>query len=106
MWALGNYSFFIRPNYQRVSLEGADSLDSVMASAYLSPDENKLVVVCVNMNKSLQSLNFSLPIQFEDAKINTYTTDERRDLAKFEGVQKSDKIQLLPRSITTIVFEK
>jgi hypothetical protein len=77
-----------------------------MASAYISPDENKLVVVCVNMNKSLQSLNFRLPTQFKDAKINTYTTDERRDLAKFEGVQKSDKIQLLPRSITTIVFEK
>ncbi|MBP3358126.1 MAG: hypothetical protein J6K91_04370 [Opitutales bacterium] len=106
LWALGNYSFFIRPNYQRVSLEGADSLDSVMASAYLSPDENKLVVVCVNMNESLQSLNFSLPTQFANAKINAYTTDERRDLAKFVEEQKSDKIRLLPRSITTIVFEK
>lgn len=106
LWALGNYSFFIKPNYQRVSLEGADNLNSLVASAYISPDENKLIVVCVNMNKTSQELNLDLPEKFKNTEVSAYATDERRDLVKLVGLQKTDKFQLLPRSITTIVFEK
>ena len=106
LWALGNYSFFVRPNYQRVSVEGADELSSLVASAYLSPCEKKLVVVCVNMLSTSQTLNFTVPDAFKNAKISAYTTDERRDLAKLCGEQSASKLQLLPRSVTTIVFEK
>ena len=45
LWALGNYSFFIRPGYQRIQLNGADDLGSLMGTAYMSPDKSKIVSV-------------------------------------------------------------
>ncbi len=46
--ALGQYSKFIRPGYERVSLTGADDLNGLMASAWQDADSGKLVIVAVN----------------------------------------------------------
>jgi O-glycosyl hydrolase len=49
LWALGNYSFFVRPGFTRVALEGADDLSGLMGTAYISPDSKRIVAVYVNM---------------------------------------------------------
>ncbi len=52
MWALGNYSRFVRPGAVRIDVSRADGLDitdpvGLMASAYKNPD-NSLAIVVVN----------------------------------------------------------
>jgi hypothetical protein len=49
LWALGNYSLFVRPGYKRIALTGADDLGGLMGTAYFAPDNSKVVAVYVNM---------------------------------------------------------
>jgi O-glycosyl hydrolase len=48
LWALGNYSRFIRPGMVRVAMTGADDFRSVLGSAWLDPAAGRVVVVYVN----------------------------------------------------------
>ena len=107
LWALGNYSFFIRPGYCRISLEGADDFDRVVASAYISPDGKKIAAVFVNMGESAEPLKMAVSDGYSPSAV--YVTDERRDLAKIVG--QSEKIGgaqifLMPRSVTSVLLER
>ncbi len=104
LWALGNYSFFIRPGYDRIDLAGAEDMESVMASAYLSPDGSKVVAVLVNMLHKAQNAEISIDCNGIAKLTGVYKTDERSDLAKIT-TSDSDKIKLGPRSVTTAVWE-
>lgn len=109
LWALGNYSFFIRPDYKRVALEGVNDLDKVFASAYISPDGKKLVVVAVNAAKQADEIKIALPdaqsAQFK--KISQFRTSSSCDLAKIDEREfaNAQTIKLPARSITTFVLE-
>ena len=102
LWALGNYSFFIRPGYDRVEIAGADNMDGVMASAYVSPDGDKIVAVFINMTHEAQNAEISINCDGNAELAGLYKTDERSDLAKIDF--DSDSIKLAPRSITTAVW--
>ena len=102
LWALGNYSFFVRPNFTRIAIDGADDTKAVSATAFLSPDGKRIVAVFVNMKDSEEPVSFALPRKFANAKRSVYITDERRDLARENP---ADKISLYPHSITTVVFD-
>lgn len=102
LWALGNYSFFIRPGYDRVEVAGADNMDGVMASAYVSPDGDKIVAVFINMTHEAQNAEISINCDGNAELAGLYKTDERSDLAKIDF--DSDSIKLAPRSITTAVW--
>ena len=52
MWALGNFSRFVRPGYQRVDAGGYDQLSGLMTSAWQSPDARTLVLVAANFGSS------------------------------------------------------
>ncbi len=49
LWALGNYSRFIRPGARRVDLQGADYLYGLLGSAYKSASGDTITLVFVNM---------------------------------------------------------
>ena len=103
LWALGNYSFFIRPGYDRVSLEGAEDLDGVIASAYASPDGGKIVAVFVNFKHGEVAAKVSL--KTSGAKLSgVYKTDDRSDLALVKFSPESGCVELAPRSVTTAVW--
>lgn len=102
LWALGNYSFFIRPGYDRVEVSGADDMDGVMASAYVSPGGDKIVAVFINMTHEEQNAEISINCGGNLELAGLYKTDERSDLAKIDF--DSDSIKLAPRSITTAVW--
>ena len=107
LWTLGNYSRFIRPGYVRVALEGADELDGLAASAFISPESDELVVVMVNSSFDVKPVEFNLPKDWKKdmTSVTSYTTDERRDLvADVKGRDLSHVIA--PRSITTFVIRK
>lgn len=44
----GNFSRFVRPGYVRVALDGADNLDTLAGTAFISSDGGQLVAVFVN----------------------------------------------------------
>ncbi|MBE6197754.1 MAG: hypothetical protein E7141_03640 [Rikenellaceae bacterium] len=105
LYALGNYSFFIRPNYQRVALSGADNLSEVAATAYLSPDGKRLVAVYVNNTFEKRAVEVALPktLRQQIASSKMYITDERNDLSAHEMAD-AMAFSINARSVTTIVY--
>lgn len=107
LWALGHYSRFIRPDYQRVEANGADDLTAVMASAYLSPGKDKLVIVAVNASEKQQTLQFDfsgLP-QYLTIIADVYLTSDNHDLAHAGLINLSDAYTQPAGSLLTLVVE-
>ncbi len=103
LWVLGNYSRFIRPGYQRVEVSGADEMNGLMGTAWLSPDAGTLVAVFVNMDKGSRevSLKFS---GFDAQEINTYVTDKNNDLQLDPSKKDITNLKFPSRSVVTVVM--
>ncbi len=107
LWAMGNYSRFIRPGMIRVdaSLSGiADATaaaTSMMISAYKNPATKELVVVVINMGTADEKIKLG-GINFSSASLKTYTTDGTKEL-QFATVPSSGNITVGARSIVTYV---
>ena len=91
LWVLGNYSRFIRPGYQRVQVEGADEMNALMGTAWLSPDADTLVAVFVNMDRGSR-------------EVNTYITDASHDLQIDPDQKDAASLRLPSRSVVTVVM--
>lgn len=103
LWSLGNYSLFIRPGYQRVLLSGADDMNGLMGTAYISPENDKMVVVLVNMGAATNiSLSADLDNNLEIVKTEKYVTSSMFDL-QLMPVNSLSQIPVLPKSVTTLV---
>lgn len=111
LWALGNYSFFVRPGMKRVHTSRGDGMDPVkeaqdiMITAFTG-GKDKLVIIAVNYTAQERPLELKLA-HFRSVK--TYkmysTTVAANDNLKASPVRRLEKgISLLPRSVTTIVF--
>ncbi len=110
LWALGNYSFFIRPNYVRVELLGADDLNTLIASAYLAPDKSRIVVVYVNSSFEMMPIGLSFPQDWskEIRKVSGYRTDDRTDLVNMivpEKFSPDTEYMIPPRSLVTMILD-
>lgn len=104
LWALGNYSRFIRPGYKRIAVEGGDDLNGLMCSAYLSPDGKKVVCVLVNMNRAKSNVNLSV-LKTEAGSFKKYVTDKNNDLSLDDSDSQLSDISLSARSVTTVVID-
>lgn len=110
LWALGNYSFFIRPGYKRVALEGADDLNTLAASAYIAPDKSRIILVLVNSTFDVPTVQINFPGAFSK-KINAvslFRTDQQTDLANMHidsQYTAGRPFTIAPRSVTTMVFQ-
>lgn len=80
LWALGNFSRFIRPGFKRIELTNADDLNSVAGSAYISPNKKEVVIVYVNSDFENRPIEIDLK-QYRKKKISVYQTSEHMDLA-------------------------
>lgn len=104
LWALGNYSLFVRPGYQRVQMTGVDDLNGVMGTAYLSPEQGKLVLVLVNMGSTAQvAPTINLSDESEIKKAERYVTSSMFDL-QLMPVTNLNSIPVLAKSVTSIVY--
>lgn len=101
LWVLGNYSLFVRPGYLRVGLTHTET-KNFFASAYMAPDNSKVVLVVTNYNKENGALlKMSAP---EGTKaIYTYTTSATKKLEQARFNIK-DQVFVEPSSVTTIVY--
>ena len=110
LWALGNYSFFIRPGYVRIGLRGAEDMDNLVASAYQAPDKSRIVAVYVNSSVEMIPVRISL-LQGRNEKVkkvSIFKTDERSDLANMrvaENFSRDVEYVIPPRSLITMVFD-
>lgn len=110
LWALGNYSLFIRNGYIRIQMDNANDLNSLAGSAYQSADGKTIVAVYVNSSFNDIPVNIVLPKQkLRHMKTRVaYRTSAQMDLAKLptsNDEKNNDPITMASRSITTVVFQ-
>jgi hypothetical protein len=106
LWTLGNFSRFIHPGYVRVALDGADDLDTMAATAFISPEGDRLVAVFINSSFEDRPVEISLPkaLKKKISTVYSYRTDARHDLTKtITGQGCSHTIGA--RGVTTVVIE-
>jgi len=106
LWALGNFSFFVKPSMIRVQIPGLDNsaaTTDVMLTAYKDVTNKKLVIVAVNFSSTARTykLNLSGGI-LTNNKFTPYTTSETLSLKKGTDVE-STNFEIGARSIVTYV---
>lgn len=107
LWALGNYSRFIRPGMKRIYGKVADS--AVLISAYIDEPTRKLIVVIVNSSEQRQhyslrtGMNSWRKPEPKKTTWNVYTTSATASLEKKE--QLKGRVDIGPQSIVTIETE-
>lgn len=100
MWALGNYSRFVREGYRRVELSGAPY--GLPTSAYLSPDGQTAVLVSINDDDKPVTANISAD------GFTSFAACETSDAHSLEQVAQGAPGTYVfpPRSITTLVLTR
>lgn len=105
LWALGNYSRFIRPGAQRIDVQSADLNEtkaSFLVSAYRHPVDNQLVSVIVNSGSKAVEVTMDYGgIQL--GNVQMYSTSKDENLRKNSEVSGGNSFTVAPRSITTLV---
>lgn len=105
LWVLGNFSRFIRPGYRRVRLDGADDMNGLLGSAYLSPDGTELVTVFVNTAKAAKTFSLSLSGDTRTVTAsNKYVTSASSNLAFDVTSRQPESMQVPARSVVTFVM--
>lgn len=108
LWALGNYSLFVRPGMLRVAIPNQDDLSAatdVMLTAYKDVENKKLVIVAVNSSNSNQKYKFNFTKErLKKNEMIPYTTSENLDLKRGK-VQKIDNLEIPAKSVVTFVGE-
>lgn len=106
LWAFGNFARFVRPGMKRINIQLDNNADPVgqagnyMLSAYKDEAARRIVLVAINMTESTVTLPLSGAFM-KTSQFTTYTTDRDKNLAK--ATVASDKLQLMPKSVTTFV---
>ena len=104
LWVLGNYSRFIRPGYKRVALKGADDLNGLMGSSWLSPDEKTLVTVFVNMSQASKKVGITVADNAIES-MKAYLTDKNNSLKLQSSLNDASQMEIPARSVVTIVAQ-
>jgi hypothetical protein len=102
LWAMGNYSRFIRPGMQRIEV-GASSQE-VCVSGFKDPDNGMLVLIFVNTSSDQQPIAFNsqeLPV---GKGLATYTTGKTTNLQK--SIVMMDQLVIPAESVVTVIINK
>lgn len=106
LWALGNYSRFIRPGFQRISIENPnkESIDeNFLFSGFMNPVTGEQVIVIVN--SGIEKINLQLEFQRNHpGTMISYTTSSDKDLES-QNLPNNSPIAVPARSIVTITTQ-
>ena len=102
LWALGNYSRFIRPGMKRIKLDAA--ADSLYISAFEDVSKHNLVLVFLNEGTTEKAVEFNSKTMLSNKTIITYTTSATQSLEK-KIIPMKDMV-IPERSIVTMLYEK
>jgi len=108
LWALGNYSRYIRPGSQRIGCTGADDRNELMASAYVDSSDTKIIMVFVNVSNRNKQINFNFSglDSLQTIKYLTpYITSDNPDdnLIAYQTVAVGDGYIIPAKSVVTMV---
>lgn len=107
LWALGNYSRFIRPGSKRIECSGADDKNGLMASSYINSSNSQIITVLVNVSYGEQDvkLNFTgLDSSQTIGFLNPYITSNDKDdnLKPYRAFSVDSTFTVPARSVVTI----
>lgn len=111
LWALGNYSRFIRPGMRRLELEGAgQDVRGLMGSAYKDEKARKVVAVYVNMGSEPQTVQLDFGLgsrRWQLQSMTPYVTSDRDgdELKAYPAVTGGAPVGIPARSVVTIVAQ-
>ncbi len=101
MWALGNFSQFIRPGSVRVNVKGKYDRE-LLVSAYKDKESEKLIIVIINMKNVDQKIEFkNLP----KGSCNLWETSEDSNLKSRKPESDDNSLLVRAQSISTLVFD-
>ena len=105
LWALGNYSRFVRPGMRRVELRGdRHDIRGLMGSAYKDDQARRLVAVYVNMAAEERQMLPEIGPERAGAATPFVTSDRPGDeLKAYPPVPPGAPITLPARSVVTLV---
>ena len=102
MWAMGNFSQFIKPGAVRVGVKGKLN-KAIFVSAFRNKGSDGLVIVVINMKPEKQSVVLkNLP----EGTLSCWETSQNKSLSKSMTISSRDPIVVPAESITTIVLNK
>jgi O-glycosyl hydrolase len=104
LWALGNFSRFVRPGFRRIEVEGAfEDIGGVLPTAFQDPRSGRLVIVFVNTEPQSAEIMLELEGQW---KTGAYITSDRagHDLAPHPS-RLGKPLALPSRSVVTLVLD-
>jgi O-glycosyl hydrolase len=106
LWALGNYSRYVRPGAVRLDAQPTDlaGTGQPLVSAYKSANGKQLIAVVVNDSDASATVQLVLSGGRLGAG-KTYVTSATADLQPGAPVPAGQPLQVAPRSITTLVSE-
>ena len=104
LWALGNYSLFVRPGFKRVDLNTAENRN-FFGSAYISADGRRLVAVYTNYSEKPVRMHITLDgLSGNPSSLRSYTTSASKSLEECQ-LAVGNEILLDAQSVTTLVYD-
>lgn len=103
LWALGNYSRFVRPGFERIAVEGPDRGADFLFSGYKDPKSDDVVLVFVNSSIGPVKIDLDMN-QVEGETMAAYLTTAEKSL-HFTEVE-ADAIAVPARSVMTLTTKK
>jgi hypothetical protein len=108
LWALGNYSRFIRPGSVRISMLGANNKYGLMGSAYLNADMNQMIMVFVNVAETGMPVQLNLSGLVDGKEIAEFipyvTSDSAGQNLQVQDPVPHDVPYVVPaRSVVTLI---
>ncbi len=106
--ALGHYSRFIRPGFQRVSVnQPAPCADigeqELLVSAFLSGNRKEGVFVISNLSKESIALPVLWSSNYNPVQTEVYLSNREHSLQRQDSILTNRKLTIAPQSIVTIV---
>jgi len=110
LWALGNFSRFIRPGSVRIDLDGADNKFGLLGSAYINSENDKLIIVLINMGYADEAMLVNVSGLDTGKYVSEFkpylTSDQSQDDLKEYSSFHVDSTYIIPaRSIVTLIGE-
>ncbi|HZS52882.1 MAG TPA: glycoside hydrolase [Bryobacteraceae bacterium] len=111
LWALGNFSRFVRPGMQRVEIAGANhDVQGLMASAFKDETNRRAVVVYVNMGDTARKVSLLFKTIAGDKKptdITPHVTSDRSgdELKRYPQYGPETPTDIPAKSVVTLVAE-
>jgi glucuronoarabinoxylan endo-1,4-beta-xylanase len=104
LWAMGNFSRFVRPGWKRVATSGT-APSGVLVSAYINPANSALSIVAINNNTSSKTASFFISSN-APCSLTPYETSASKSLGQGAAMTVSQSrvtVTLTAQSVTTFV---